>query len=139
MAATPENTRRSFLRGAALATAGFVVGGRTDSGIGAGLGMSTEGPALAEEHGPSLGRGMGEQTSAEREVRTGPVFGPREKRPGYHVPGNPQDMMGMLHKMEDRMRDYRNPNPVTGLDCPPQAASIPASLRPLTEDQRSCE
>ena len=42
---------------------------------------------------------MGEQTSAEREVRTGPVLGHREKKPGYRVPGYPQDMMGMMHKM----------------------------------------
>jgi len=67
----------------------------------AGLGMSPDGPALSQENGPSLGHGMGEQTSAEREIRTGPVFGPRDKKPGYRVPGFPQDMMGMMHTMSE--------------------------------------
>jgi hypothetical protein len=76
------------------------------------LGMIVRGPALSDEHGPSLGRGMGEQTGNEREVRNG-------LRPGEHaghggatttagqhagghsahapksVPGYPQDMMDM--------------------------------------------
>ena len=37
------------------------------------LGMITRGPALSEEHGAHLGRGMGEQTGSEREVRNGPT------------------------------------------------------------------
>src|SRR5947209_12489634 len=37
----------------------------------AGLGMTQGGPALSRENGPSLGRGMGEQTSNERALRTG--------------------------------------------------------------------
>ena len=34
--------------------------------------MTQGGPALAPENGPSIGRGMGENTSNERAVRTGP-------------------------------------------------------------------
>jgi hypothetical protein len=88
------------------------------------LGMITRGPALSEEHGPHLGRGMGEQTAAEREVRNGfrptssqlnhaqhgqppsqggPHAGhgamPGMQRPGgmaAPVPGYPQDMMDMM-------------------------------------------
>ena len=59
------------------------------------LGMLTRGPALSEEHGPHLGRGLGEQTGYEREVRNGPPLGRRELDPGYRVPGYPQDMMDM--------------------------------------------
>jgi FtsP/CotA-like multicopper oxidase with cupredoxin domain len=58
------------------------------------LGMITRGPALADEHGPHLGRGMGEQTANEREVRNGPLGG-RAIDPRYRVPGYPQDMMDM--------------------------------------------
>ena len=60
-----------------------------------GLGMITRGPALSQEHGPHMGRGMGEQTGSEREVRNGPKIGARETDPGYRVPGYPQDMMDM--------------------------------------------
>ena len=85
------------------------------------LGMITRGPALSEEHGPHLGRGMGEQTAAEREVRNGfrpgdqpanhsqhrPSSLPSSGQHGGHgamqhngatskvVPGYPQDMMDM--------------------------------------------
>jgi hypothetical protein len=59
------------------------------------LGMITRGPALSDEHGPHLGRGMGEQTGSERETRNGPLMNQtnewRSKVPGY-----PQDMMDMM-------------------------------------------
>src|SRR5262245_40520231 len=60
-----------------------------------GLGMMTRGAALSPEHGPHLGRGLGEQTGNEREVRNGPTIGSRDKDPRYRVPGYPQDMMDM--------------------------------------------
>ncbi|HET6573370.1 MAG TPA: copper oxidase [Fimbriiglobus sp.] len=59
------------------------------------MGMITRGPALSPEHGPHLGRGTGEQTGTEREVRNGSPLGRRETDPGYRVPGYPQDMMDM--------------------------------------------
>jgi manganese oxidase len=55
-----------------------------------GLGMITRGPALSDEHGAHLGRGLGEQTGNEREVRNGPHAGHVSR-----VPGFPQDMMDM--------------------------------------------
>lgn len=45
------------------------------------LGMITRGPALSEEHGAHLGRGMGEQTASEREVRNG--FRPTNSQPNH--------------------------------------------------------
>ena len=86
------------------------------------LGMITRGPALSEEHGAHLGRGMGEQTGAERTVANGSRSngqqpdhaGHGEAMPqpspqhGGHgsihgadtmarlVPGYPQDMMDMM-------------------------------------------
>jgi FtsP/CotA-like multicopper oxidase with cupredoxin domain len=96
------------------------------------LGMITRGPALAEEHGAHLGRGMGEQTGREREVRhalrpgdqhsghsqrrpsAGQQHGPHGgqgsmQHPGEIarlVPGYPQDMMDMhgMHSDEDLKR-----------------------------------
>lgn len=76
------------------------------------LGMITRGPALADEHGTQFGRGMGEQTGREREVRNGPMpqvpqtnqhqghgAGTQtetERQSASHVPGYPQDMMDMM-------------------------------------------
>jgi hypothetical protein len=72
----------------------------------AGMGMTQGGPALSRENGPSLGRGMGEQTSIERAVQTG-----KQDMPGMDhssmghgamatnakkVPGYPADMMDMM-------------------------------------------
>jgi manganese oxidase len=89
------------------------MGGHTRKGPPAGgdmsnsLGMITRGPALADEHGPHLGRGMGEQTANEREFRNGPV---RAVDPRYRVPGYPQDMMDMhgMHPPE-HVRRFNKP------------------------------
>jgi manganese oxidase len=80
-----------------------------------GMGMTQSGPALSRENGPSMGRAMGENTSNERAVRTGPPdmaghaghggsggsmqgmqhagHGAANGRP---VPGFPADMMDMM-------------------------------------------
>ncbi len=64
-----------------------------------GMGMTQGGPALARENGPSLGRGMGEQQSNERAVRTGPgaagSHAGHGAPGGQRVPGFPADMMDM--------------------------------------------
>jgi len=98
--------------------------GQMGSGMPAGgdmsnsLGMIARGPALAPEHGPHLGRGMGEQTGNERAVANGPMIGNRARNPGYRVPGYPQDMMDMhgMHPPEHvkkinkpQTRGMRNP------------------------------
>ncbi len=59
------------------------------------LGMITRGPALAKEHGPHMGRGMGEQTGGDRSTRNGPLTGGNPD-PRFRVPGYPQDMMDMM-------------------------------------------
>jgi hypothetical protein len=73
----------------------------------AGMGMTQGGPALSRENGPSMGRGMGENTGAERAVPTMPTDMPRST-PGHEsgmthdttrarrVPGYPADMMDMM-------------------------------------------
>src|SRR5262249_7677493 len=72
----------------------------------AGMGMIKRGPALSEEHGPRSGRGLGEQTGNDREMKTGPQGGHGQSGHGSHgghggddpgdkVPGYPQDMMDM--------------------------------------------
>jgi FtsP/CotA-like multicopper oxidase with cupredoxin domain len=91
--------------------------------IGSGMGMITRGPALTPENGPSMGRGMGEQTGNERTLRTGPQHGHgpsnggseapggvRPLDPRYLVPGYPQDMMDM-HGMysEAQLRRINKP------------------------------
>ena len=60
------------------------------------LGMITRGPALSEEHGPHLGRGMGEQTAAEREVRNGfrPTPGESEHAGHGRQQGETSDQAG---------------------------------------------
>lgn len=61
------------------------------------LGMITRGPALSEEHGAHLGRGLGEQTGSEREVRNGAAAMENEEQAAkMRVPGYPQDMMDMM-------------------------------------------
>jgi manganese oxidase len=73
-----------------------------------GMGMTQGGPALSRENGPSMGRAMGELTSNERAVPTGPGGGQKPDshgdhsgheghggEPGERVPGFPQDMMDM--------------------------------------------
>jgi FtsP/CotA-like multicopper oxidase with cupredoxin domain len=73
----------------------------------AGMGMTQGGPALSKENGPSLGRGMGENTSNERAVMTGmQKMGAGTDHQGHEghnmpgmsgerVPGYPADMMDM--------------------------------------------
>lgn len=57
-----------------------MAGGHTRMGMPAGLGMDNSmgmlvrGPALSEEHGPALGRGLGEQTGNDRTARNGPAM-----------------------------------------------------------------
>jgi manganese oxidase len=87
------------------------MGGHTRQGMPAGtnaqsgMGMTQGGPALSPENGPSLGRGMGENTSNERAVRTGPGeagghaghdMGGHGAPEGRRVPGFPADMMDMM-------------------------------------------
>jgi FtsP/CotA-like multicopper oxidase with cupredoxin domain len=79
----------------------------------AGMGMTQGGAALSRENGPSLGRGMGENTGRERAVPTMPLnMQPKEDGPetpgaeqghdghgmskGRKVPGYPADMMDMM-------------------------------------------
>ncbi len=78
------------------------MGGHTMGGMPAGnsmnsgLGMITRGPALSNELGPSIGRGMGEQTANDRTVRNGPQGdGSHSEHVIRLVPGFPQDMMDM--------------------------------------------
>lgn len=95
-----------------------MMGGHARNGMPAGLdmsnslGMVTRGPALAQEFGPALGRGLGEQTGNDRTVRNGPTDGkpgaqakPKDDPHAGHggagdsrmkVPGYPQDMMDMM-------------------------------------------
>jgi hypothetical protein len=72
----------------------------------AGMGMTQGGPALAKENGPSMGRGMGENTSNERAVMTGMKMDGQGNHMGHdmkdmpgmsgeRVPGYPADMMDM--------------------------------------------
>lgn len=91
---------------------GMPAGGNGPSGMG-----MTQGPALSRENGPSLGRALGENTSNERAVRTGPLDmsqheghggGAKPDKdphagheghggpPGARVPGFPADMMDMM-------------------------------------------
>ena len=49
-----------------------VQGMRAGQPAAAGMGMANGGPALSDAYGPSMGRAMGEQTSMERAVGTGP-------------------------------------------------------------------
>jgi hypothetical protein len=94
------------------------MGGHTRGGMPAGnnaqsgMGMTQGGPALSPENGPSMGRAMGENTSNERAVRTGP--GEAGSHAGHggagssmgrmqdgasggrRVPGFPADMMDMM-------------------------------------------
>jgi hypothetical protein len=69
-----------------------------------GMGMISlgRGEPMGRELGPSLGRGLGEQTSDERARRNGEAPR-REKGPRYAVPGYPQDMMDMhgMHSEAD--------------------------------------
>src|SRR5207249_3050733 len=88
------------------------MGGHTRAGMPAGnnaqsgMGMTQGGPALSPENGPSMGRAMGENTSNERAVRTGPGvpgapagshaghgMGGHAMPGGKRVPGFPADMM----------------------------------------------
>jgi manganese oxidase len=68
---------------------------------GPGQGQLDRGPALAEENGPSMGRGLGEGTNPDHPTRTGMAFGGTTGPGGHHddprwrVPGYPQDMMDM--------------------------------------------
>jgi FtsP/CotA-like multicopper oxidase with cupredoxin domain len=83
----------------AMQTGGMPAGANAQ----AGMGMTQGGPALARENGPSLGRGMGENTSNERAVATGMNTDGRGSHAGHagqgvagaRVPGYPADMMDM--------------------------------------------
>ena len=93
-----------------------VQGTRAGQSAAAGMGIANGGPALSDAYGASLGRSMGEQTSLERAVGTGPraigsamagsmpgmampAGGQGHTRhgagPGRRVPGYPQGMMDM--------------------------------------------
>ena len=78
------------------------------------LGMITRGPALSDEHGAHMGRGMGEQTGSEREVRNGPgpkgFLGPGPVKAGEKHQGHDMKSMekmpampGMEHGGHDGM------------------------------------
>jgi hypothetical protein len=77
------------------------------------MGMTQGGPALSHDNGPSMGRGMGENTGVERAVPTMPLnMQPTKEgagvQPGHEshaghdmskmrkVPGFPADMMDMM-------------------------------------------
>lgn len=60
----------------------------------AGMGMAQQGPALSEDNGPSMGRGLGPMTGSDRATATG-LHEVRRIDPRYRVPGYPQDMMDM--------------------------------------------
>ena len=68
---------------------------------GPGQGQIDRGPALSEENGPSLGRGLGGGTNPDHATRTGMAIGGmngpggRYGDPRWGVPGYPQDMMDM--------------------------------------------
>src|SRR5262245_38014135 len=62
----------------------------------AGMGMTQGGPALSRENGPSMGRGMGENTGAERAVPTMPTDMQRKKEEPKGMPGQGG---GMTHDM----------------------------------------
>jgi len=76
----------------------------------AGMGMTQGGPALNRDNGPSMGRGMGENTGIERATPTMPMnMQDKKHEPGGHeegmghgmsearkVPGFPADMMDMM-------------------------------------------
>jgi FtsP/CotA-like multicopper oxidase with cupredoxin domain len=96
------------------------MGGHTRGGMPAGanaqsgMGMTQGGPALSRENGPSMGRGMGEQQSNERAVRTGPAGGGNHAghgaKGGKRVPGFPADMMDMMGMMsEAEMKKLHKP------------------------------
>ncbi len=78
------------------------MGGHTRGGMPAGanaqsgMGMTQGGPALSRENGPSLGRGMGEHTSNERAMRTGPQEADKAGGHAGHG-GSGGDMGGMQH------------------------------------------
>jgi manganese oxidase len=95
------------------------MGGHTRGGMPAGanaqsgMGMTQGGAALSSENGPSMGRSLGENTSNERAVRTGPQ---ETDKPGGHeghdmhhmpgmsgerVPGYPADMMDMMGMLSE--------------------------------------
>lgn len=77
-------------------------------GMATGMGMVTRGPALSEEFGARLGRGLGEQLTPERAVANGMKMGQGTGHGGHgetakKAPGFPQDMMDMMpmHSAED--------------------------------------
>jgi FtsP/CotA-like multicopper oxidase with cupredoxin domain len=96
-----------------------VRGTRAGQGMASGMGIATGGPALSDAYGPSLGRGMGEQTGLDRAVGNMTVM--PGMRPGdgsghaghagmrmdaaRRVPGYPQGMMDMPMEMsEEKLR-----------------------------------
>jgi FtsP/CotA-like multicopper oxidase with cupredoxin domain len=103
------------------------MGGHTRGGMPAGnnaqsgMGMTQGGPALARENGPSMGRGMGEQTSNERAVRTGSQarggggHAGHGGKPGKRVPGFPADMMDMMGMLSAAELKKINQPPTRGM------------------------
>jgi FtsP/CotA-like multicopper oxidase with cupredoxin domain len=107
------------------------MGGHTRGGTPAGasaqsgMGMTQGGPALSSENGPSMGRAMGENTSNERAVRTGPQDTTQPEgheghdmkdmpgMSGKRVPGFPADMMDMMGMMPEAEREKITGNPAT--------------------------
>ena len=70
--------------------------------MGPGIGQPESGPALAEEFGASMGRGLGPGTNPDHDTRTGMALGGQDDRyrdPRWNVPGYPQDMMEMKEMM----------------------------------------
>jgi hypothetical protein len=86
----------------------------------AGQGMATGGTALSDAYGPSLGRGMGEQTGLDRAVGNMTIMpgirssdggsghaghGGMSMEAARRVPGYPQGMMDMpVHMTEAQLR-----------------------------------
>jgi hypothetical protein len=72
-----------------------------------GMGIATGGAALSDAFGPSLGRGMGEQTGMERAVGNMTIMPGMRGMHGGHgamgrrVPGYPQGMMDMPMEMPE--------------------------------------
>jgi hypothetical protein len=104
------------------------MGGHTIKGMKAGRDMATSmgmlgqgpAPALSEEYGPALGRGTGEQTTAERAVGNGPMMkmDAGKGQPGGHaghggaakkVPGSPQDMFEMIEYSDAALKKLNKP------------------------------
>ncbi len=111
-----------------------VQGMRAGQPAAAGMGMANGGPALSDAYGPSMGRAMGEQTSLERSLGTGPraigsAMGasmPGMAMPpaghshghggaGRRVPGYPQGMMDMPMEISEAKLKKLNKRETRGM------------------------